>query len=166
MVREQARTALTTWLADSGLTFEQPDDFTFVVVLPGERKQRITTTFSVGVHYATVQAFVARRPEDNVAEVHQWLLERNRSTYVVAYCLDHLGDIYLSGRMPLAAVTVDECDRVFGSVLAEADDSFNQILSLGFVTAIQKEWAWRLSRGESTANLAAFEHLRPTNLES
>ena len=164
MSRERARTALTTWLADSALTYEQSDDWTFVVVLPGERKHKITTTFSVGVHYATVQAFVARHPEEDVSAVHQWLLERNRSTYVVAYCIDHLGDIYLSGRMPLEAVTVAECDRVFGSVLAEADGSFNQILSLGFASAIRKEWEWRLSRGESTANLSAFEHLRPTNL--
>lgn len=161
MSRTAAREALTSWLSTSDLAWEQAEDWTFVVVLPGEHKQRITTTFSIGEHYATVQAFVARHPDENSAGVHAWLLERNRSTYVVAYCIDHLGDIYLSGRLSLAAVTVDECDRVFGSVLAEADDSFNTILALGFASAIRKEWQWRLSRGESTANLSAFEHLRP-----
>ena len=47
------------------------------------------------------------------------------------------------------------------AVLSEADGSFNTILELGFRSSIEKEWRWRLSRGESTANLAAFEHLRP-----
>ena len=40
-----------------------------------------------------------------------------------------------------------------------ADDSFNVILELGFAESIRREWAWRRSRGESTANLAAFRHL-------
>ena len=42
-----------------------------------------------------------------------------------------------------------------------ADDSFNVILDLGFAESIRREWAWRRSRGESTANLAAFRHLDP-----
>jgi hypothetical protein len=161
MSRSEAIAALQSWLSDSGLDHDRSDDSTFVVVLPGERKQRITTTFTIGEHYATVQAFVARHPDENTDGVHRWLLERNRATYVVAYCIDHMGDIYLSGRMPLQAVTEAECDRIFGSVLAEADDSFNTILTLGFSTAIKREWEWRLSRGESTENLAAFKHLRP-----
>ena len=46
-----------------------------------------------------------------------------------------------------------------GSVLEYADGSFNTILELGFASAIRREWQWRVSRGESTANLAAFAHL-------
>ena len=58
-----------------------------------------------------------------------------------------------------ASVTADELDRIVGSVLEYADGSFNTILEMGFATAIRKEWAWRQSRGESTANLEAFRHL-------
>jgi hypothetical protein len=76
--------------------------------------------------------------------------------YAVAFAVDHLGDIYLTGRLPLSAVTPDEVDRLLGSVLEYADGSFNTILEMGFETAIRREWAWRTSRGESTANLAAF----------
>ena len=42
-----------------------------------------------------------------------------------------------------------------------ADDRFHVILELGFAESIRKEWVWRRSRGESTANLAAFAHLDP-----
>jgi len=44
-------------------------------------------------------------------------------------------------------------------VLEYSDGSFNTILELGFASAIRKEWDWRTSRGESTANLQAFRHL-------
>ncbi len=50
----------------------------------------------------------------------------------------------------------DELDRLLGSVLTTADESFNTILELGFATSIRKEWDWRRLRGESTANLEAF----------
>ena len=50
---------------------------------------------------------------------------------------------------------------MLGAVATTADDSFNVILELGFADSIRREWAWRRSRGESTANLAAFSHLDP-----
>ena len=77
-----------------------------------------------------------------------------------AFAIDQLGDIYLVGRLPLTAITQDELDRLLGSVLRAADESFNTLLRLGFGTAIRRERAWREARGESVANLAAFDDLR------
>ena len=37
--------------------------------------------------------------------------------------------------------------------------TFLVLLVIGFRTSIQKEWDWRISRGESTRNLEAFRHL-------
>jgi hypothetical protein len=54
---------------------------------------------------------------------------------------------------------VQEIDRIIGSVLQYSDSSFNPLLELGFADAIRREWAWRVSRGESLANLEAFTHL-------
>ena len=68
----------------------------------------------VGEHALTVQAFVARHPDENHEAVYRWLLERNLRMYAVAFAVDHLGDIYLAGRLPLAAVTPDEVDRLLG----------------------------------------------------
>ena len=39
------------------------------------------------------------------------------------------------------------------------DEDFNALLELGFSTSIRREWAWRVSRGESLKNLEAFAHL-------
>ncbi|MFC0599876.1 YbjN domain-containing protein, partial [Streptomyces palmae] len=87
------------------------------------------------------------------------LLERNTRLYGMGYAIDGLGDVYLVGRLPLAAVTPEELDRLLGVVLENADGSFNTLLEMGFASAIRKEYAWRTSRGESTRNLAAFAHL-------
>lgn len=148
-------------LAAHDLDVEETAPGRFVVVLPGERKQRTTVSLVVGEHALTVQAFVARHVDENAEAVYRWLLERNLRTYGVAFAVDHLGDIYLTGKLPLASVTPEEVDRLLGSVLEYADGSFNTILELGFASSIRKEWDWRLSRGEPTTNLAAFEHLRP-----
>jgi hypothetical protein len=62
--------------------------------------------------------------------------------------------------MPVELVTRDEIDRILGAIHEYCDSSFNTLLELGFADAIRREWAWRISRGESVANLEAFKHLR------
>ena len=163
MTDEQARAldTLLTALRDAEIEHEQPQPGTVVVTLPGERKLKTTVSLVVGAHSLSVNAFVARHPDENHEAVYRWLLERNTRLYAVAFALDHLGDIYLSGRLPLHAVTPAEVDRLLGAVLEAADSSFNTLLELGFAGAIRKEWEWRLSRGEPTFNLAAFPHLAP-----
>ncbi|MGE2832877.1 YbjN domain-containing protein [Mycobacterium sp. SMC-4] len=130
-----------------------------VVELPGERRLKTNTILSVGEHSVRVEAFVCRRPDENFEGVYRFLLKRNRRLYGVAYTLDNMGDIYLVGRMALASVTPDELDRVLGQVLEAVDSDFNTLLELGFRSSIEKEWEWRVSRGESLNNLRAFEHL-------
>jgi hypothetical protein len=57
------------------------------------------------------------------------------------------------------ALSEQEIDRILGAVLQYSDSAFNPLLELGFSSAIRREWAWRVSRGESLANLQAFKHL-------
>ena len=106
-----------------------------------------------------VEAFVCRKPDENHEGVYRFLLKRNRRLYGVAYTLDNIGDIYLIGRIALEAVSVAELDRVLGQVLEAVDTDFNTLLELGFKSSIQREWAWRVARGESLKNLEAFSHL-------
>ncbi|GAB3182900.1 YbjN domain-containing protein [Streptomyces incanus] len=152
-------------LKDAELDWESPAPGTYVVKLPGTRKLSTTVSLIVGRHSLSLNAFVVRHPDENEAAVHRWLLERNLKLYGVGYAVDPLGDIYVTGRFPLAAVTPDEVDRLLGQVLEAADGSFNTLLELGFATAIRKEHAWRVSRGESTRNLDAFARLieRPSD---
>ncbi|MGH3958322.1 YbjN domain-containing protein [Mycobacterium sp.] len=130
-----------------------------IVELPGERKLKTNTILSIGEHSVRIEAFVCRQPDENHEGVYRFLLKRNRRLYGVAYTLDKVGDIYLVGRMSLASVDAAEIDRVLGQVLEAVDSDFNKLLELGFRSSIQKEWEWRVSRGESLQNLQAFAHL-------
>ncbi|RII13820.1 hypothetical protein DSC45_22970 [Streptomyces sp. YIM 130001] len=156
---DAARGTLEAALTEAGIEWENPEPGSYVAKLPGTRKLSTTVSLLVGRHSLSVNAFVIRHPDENAEGVHRWLLERNLKLYGVSYAIDPLGDIYLAGKLPLAAVTADEVDRLLGSVLEAADGAFNTLLELGFASAIRREYAWRVSRGESTRNLDAFSHL-------
>jgi hypothetical protein len=143
-------------LVDRELEFEESEPGAFLVKLPGAHKLQTMTWLIVGEHALRVEAFFIRAPDENHEAFYRWLLERNDRMYGVAFALDHLGDVYLVGRMSLFGVTADDVDRLLGSVLSYADDWFDTALELGFRSAIEKEWDWRVKRGESLRNLEAF----------
>ena len=149
------RAVIRAWLAEQELEYDEQDGV-FSFALPGERKLQTPVRLDVGGHALGVHAFVCRRPDEDHERVYRWLLEKNLRLYAVAFGLDPVGDIYLDARLPLSTVTPEELDRLLGSVLTAADESFNTILELGFGSAIRKEWEWRTSRGEPTHNLEAF----------
>jgi|UniRef100_UPI00404B537E hypothetical protein len=150
---------ITEFLQSHDLDFELKDRNTFMVTLPGEAKLQTHCALVVGDHTLSINAFVIRKPDTHEDVVHKWCMTKNAAMYGIAFAINELGDIYLVGRLPLAAVNAQEIDRLIGSVLQYSDSSFNQLLELGFADAIRREWAWRVSRGESLANLEAFKHL-------
>jgi len=143
------------------LAWERAGERAYAVTLPGTHKLRTTCNLVVGEHALRVEAFVMRQPDERREELWAWLLRHNARMYGVAFAIDAVGDVYLTGRLSLAAVTEDELDRLLGAVLTYADESFDTMLEIGFSTAIRREWAWRVSRGESLDNLRAFRHLAP-----
>ncbi|MEU2729554.1 YbjN domain-containing protein [Streptomyces griseoviridis] len=157
--QKEAAQVVEAVLKDAELAWESPEPGTYVVQLPGTRKLSTTVSLRVGRHSLSLNAFVIRHPDENEPGVHRWLLERNLKLYGVSYAVDRLGDVYVTGRLPLPAITPEELDRLLGQVLEAADGAFNTLLELGFASAIRKEYAWRVSRGESTRNLDAFTHL-------
>mgnify|MGYP000621803704 FL=1 len=146
-------------LSESKIEFEELDKSSLVVTVPGEKKLYTNVIFKVSDKTLSVNAFVIRRPDQNTEKVYEWLLRHNANMYLLSYATNELGDIYLVGRLPIELVTRDEIDRILGAVLQYSDSSFNPLLELGFASSIRREWAWRVSRGESLSNLKAFEHL-------
>ena len=138
------------------LGFEQPRPGAFLVKLEGQHKLATMTWLVVGEHSLGVEAFFCRRPDENHEAFYRFLLERNGRMYGVHFTLDQTGDVYLTGRLPLSSVSADDIDRLLGCVLSYSDENFDAALELGFGSAIRREWAWRVKRGESLANLQAF----------
>jgi hypothetical protein len=153
------RIVIKEFLDSHDLEYEQKDSSTFLISLPGEKKLQTHCALIVGDHSLSINAFVIRKPDENEGAVHAWCMAKNAGMYGIAFAINDLGDIFLVGRLPLAAVNDREIDRLVGAVLQYSDSSFNPLLELGFANSIRREWAWRVSRGESLSNLDAFKHL-------
>lgn len=130
-----------------------------VLTIPGEHKLKTTCSLMAGGSMLSVSAFVIRNPDENHRAVYRYLLQRNLSMPGMAYAIDEHGDVYLTGQIPLSAVDEDRIDSLLGVVLTGSDDVFNELLVLGFLTSMRKEWSWRVSREESLANLESFRDI-------
>jgi hypothetical protein len=158
-VQRDAIAVLEQALVQSDLTVERPTPNAFLVAIPGEHRLSTPCAFLVGAHTVSVNAFVARKPDENHAEVYRLLLQRNTRLSGVAFALDRLGDIYLVGRMPTATITADDVDSVLGAIAEASDSIFDRILVTGFASSIRREWSWRQERGQPLDNLEPFRTL-------
>lgn len=135
----------------------------FFIILPGEKKLQTLCALIVGERAITISAFVIRKPEENSAKVHEWLLQKNSEIAPqsgIAFAVNDLGDIFLLGRLPALNITEVEIDRVLGAILQISDSSFNTLIELGFADSVRREAAWRISHGESVEHLKAFDWVK------
>jgi Putative bacterial sensory transduction regulator len=157
------RDSVRRFLDEAGIAWEpgrRPGEL--VVTLPGDKKLATLCSVVVGEQSLSISAFVVRNPDENHEGVYAYLLRRNLRLPGLAYAIDASGDVYVTGRVPLQGVSAAYLDQIFGVVLDASDGAFNELLAMGFLESMKKEWAWRTSRGESTRNLDAFRHLLET----
>ncbi len=151
---------VSAYLAEAGIDWELGSrEGEYVLTLPGEKKLRTVVSLVIREQTTSLSAFVIRNPDENHEAFYRHLLRRNLRMPGLAYAIDGSGDVYVKGEVPTAAVDAAYLDQLLGVVLRAADTPFNELLVLGFLSSMRKEWAWRVSRGESTRNLDAFRHL-------
>ncbi|MCE1177758.1 MAG: YbjN domain-containing protein [Micrococcales bacterium] len=134
-------------------------DGEIVATLPGEKKLKTVVSLVAGEEHLSVSAFVIRNPDENHEAFYRHLLRRNLRLPLLAYAIDSSGDVYVRGTAPAGAVDTAYLDQLLGTVLEAADAPFNEMLALGFLESMKKEWRWRIEHGESTRNLEAFARL-------
>jgi hypothetical protein len=130
-IRDEAISQIRAELSELDLDWTESAPGLFSV-RAGPRKLVTECALQVGKHGMNLRAFVARKPDENHVGVYRWLLERNLKLHGICFAVDALGDIYLTGSLPVELVSRTEVDRLLGAVAEAADDSFNVILELGF----------------------------------
>ena len=145
---------IRTALDDLGLTYDRTEPGSYLVTLVGEHRLKTMTWLVVGEHSLRIEAFFMRRPDENEGETYRFLMQRNARMYGVAFSCDVLGDVFISGRVPLAGISADEVDRLLGCVLEYSDGTFDAAVQLGFSSSIEKEREWRAKRLAEGVELA------------
>jgi hypothetical protein len=163
----RATAVIVDYLTDTGLDWDTGSrEGEIVLSLPGEHKQKIVVSLLVRADHISITSFLIRNPDENHEAVYRSLLRRNLRLPGLAYAIDDAGDIFLRGQIPTDALDAARLDEVLGVVHQASDPVFDELLVMGFLTSMQREWDWRISRGESTRNLEAFHHLLARDGES
>ena len=153
-------TTVESYLADAQIEWEPgARDGEYVLTLPGDKKLKTVASLVAGADTLSVSAFVIRNPDENHERFYRYLLRKNLRLPGLAYAVDTTGDVYVTGRLPAAAVDAAYLDQLLGALLEAADAHFNELLAIGFLSSMRKEWEWRVSRGESLRNLEAFRSI-------
>ena len=64
---------LKVLLDDHGIAHEDIDENSVLAVVPGERKLQTNVIFKVSDKTLSINAFVMRKPDQNIEIVHEWL---------------------------------------------------------------------------------------------
>lgn len=104
------------------------------VRLEGEERATTTIWFTLAQRTLHVETYFLPAPEENGELFHQHLLRRNHGFNGLAFTIGEEDAIFLEGRLPWAAVTEDELDRLIGSVWTYVEQSFRPALRIGFAS--------------------------------
>jgi Putative bacterial sensory transduction regulator len=104
------------------------------VRLQGEDKDFTTIWMTLGQRSLRYEAYFLPAPEENRAEMYEYLLRRNLGLVGARFAIGDEDAIFLSGEIAAHTVDEDELDRIVGSVYAYAERHFRPALRIGFAS--------------------------------
>ena len=95
---------------------------------------RDASTIYFDLHQRTLryEVYFMPDPPRNHLPLYRWLLRRNHDLYGARFSIGSDGDIYLTGRVALEHLTVEELDRVIGVLYQLVELWFQPAITLGF----------------------------------
>lgn len=135
---------LDLWLADqvdenpAVLTVERGVDGprSWFVRMQGEEKDAFTIRFHLRQRTLWYETHFLPAPEENRAEIYEYLLRRNAKWYGSAFTIGEEDAIYVTGQVGLDLLDVEEVDRVLGSVYTIVEQCFRPALRLAFASRL------------------------------
>lgn len=129
-------------LSSVGAAFERVEAGAYAVLLHGRRRPSTVVWLVAGQQAVAVEAFVLHVIEPDptaVARLHRHLLARNLRLRGVHFAVDDVGDLFLTGSLPLPAVDEDGVDRVLGEVLQLLEDEQESLLALLYGDRLERD---------------------------
>ena len=91
-----------------------------------------TIWFDVGQRTVGVEAFLIPAPHQNPAAVHEYCLNRNRTSWPAYIARDRQGDLYVMARHPVDALDDKVIEELVGAVYETVELAFPTLLQIGF----------------------------------
>lgn len=97
-----------------------------------EGRDATTIYFDLRQRSLWYEVYFMPDPPANHLELYRWLLKRNQTMYGARFSLGSDGDVYLTGRIPLEHLTIDELDRTIGVIYETVETWFQPAIQMGF----------------------------------
>jgi hypothetical protein len=129
-------------LSDLGVPFERVEAGAYLVELTGQQRRRTLLWLIAGEQAVALEAFVLHLigvPDPGPLSRH--LLRRNLGLRSVHYAVDDVGDLFLVGSLPPAAVSEGALDAVLGEVLSLLEADTPRLLALAYGDRLERDEA-------------------------
>lgn len=100
----------------------------------GDERDYIAVWLVLGEYTLQYETYFMPAPEENAAELYEFLLRRNRKMYGMAFGIGDEDAVYLTGHTALAALDGAELDRIVGSAYAYVEQWFRPAMRIGFAS--------------------------------
>jgi hypothetical protein len=95
-------------------------------------REATTVWFTIGDHTLGFEAYLLPAPPHHAKAVYRHCLARSYRSWPAAVGIDRDGDLYVHGRMRLAALTATALDEVVAAVFETVELSFPTLVRLGY----------------------------------
>lgn len=134
------------WLAELADEYEHiaaidksnDDDIRWFVRMRGEEKDFTTVWLTLGQRTLRYETYVMPAPEENAALLYEHVLRRNDRLVGAHFSIGVEDAIFLRGETPSSALSLDEIDRVLGTLYAQVELCFAALLSIGFASRFSR----------------------------
>ncbi len=130
---EDLATLLQAWVANPDNDAEWTGIHEGKIGLRVAQQARDYTTvwFDVGQRTVGVEAFLLPAPAHNRAAIHEYCLNRNRTSWPVYIARDRQGDLYVMARHPVAQLDERLIEDLVGAVYETVELAFPTLLKIG-----------------------------------
>lgn len=134
LVDEWLRRQLAENPAVAALDVGEPDEHRWYLRLLGEQKEVFTVWWTLGQRTLHYETYMMPAPEEQHAEVYEFLLRRNAGIFGAAFNIGAEDAIYLAGQIPVDQVDEGELDRILGTLWEWVERSFRPAMRLGYAS--------------------------------
>lgn len=110
------------------------EEVRWYVRMRGEDKEFTTVWLTLGQRTLQYETYVMGAPEENDALLYENLLRRNDRLVGAHFSVGFEDAVYLRGEMSVAQVSLEDLDRVLGTLYAEVEQCFQALLRIGFAS--------------------------------